>query len=195
MRLLLWRGMSESWICTEFSIILFMLAWTIFSLKYLKNKFDAICLNSFPRCSNIVYEEDIKMSKPKPTRLDYCQFLLTTPVNYTITRFADHCERFSHDQINRYLADERLPPRYVWESVKPHIYTPYNSEPFSEYRITANFTKIWFRQNLILSFLSLLSLLVQTNLILSLLVQTKSYTVSKSKLPNLFFYLHSRGLA
>ena len=61
------------------------------------------------------------MNKPKPTRLDYCQFLLTTPVNYTITHFADHCERFSHDQINRYLADDRLPPRYVWESVKPHL--------------------------------------------------------------------------
>ncbi len=36
----------------------------------------------------------------KPTRLDYCQYLLTTPVNYTLTHFADHCERFSHDQIN-----------------------------------------------------------------------------------------------
>ena len=61
------------------------------------------------------------INKPKPTRLDYCQFLLTMPVNYTITHFADHCERFSHDQINRYLAGDRLPPRYVWESVKPHL--------------------------------------------------------------------------
>ncbi len=81
----------------------------------------AICLNNFPRRSNIVYEEDLKMNNPKPTRLDYCQFLLTTSVNYTITHFADHCERFSHDQINRYLADERLPPRYVWECVKPQL--------------------------------------------------------------------------
>ena len=57
----------------------------------------------------------------KPTRLDYCQYLLSTPTNYTLTHFADHCERFSHDQINRYLAGDRLPPRLVWESVKPHL--------------------------------------------------------------------------
>ena len=57
----------------------------------------------------------------KPTRLDYCQYLLTTPINWTLTHFADHCEQFSHDQINRYLAEDRLPPRYIWESVKPHL--------------------------------------------------------------------------
>ena len=62
----------------------------------------------------------------KPTRLDYCQYLLTTPINYTLTHFADHCEQFSHDQINRYLAGNRLPPRYVWESVKPHLEQPPN---------------------------------------------------------------------
>ncbi|MDE0316549.1 MAG: hypothetical protein OXM61_16810 [Candidatus Poribacteria bacterium] len=43
------------------------------------------------------------------------------PVNYTLTHFADHCDQFSHDQINRYLAGDRLPARYVWESVKPHL--------------------------------------------------------------------------
>ena len=57
----------------------------------------------------------------KPTRLDYCQYLLTPRVNYTLTHYADHCERFSHDQINRYLAGDRLPPRLVWESVQPHL--------------------------------------------------------------------------
>lgn len=57
----------------------------------------------------------------KPTRLDYCQYLLSTLTNYTLTHFADHCERFSHDQINRYLAEDRLPPRLVWESVKPDL--------------------------------------------------------------------------
>ena len=57
----------------------------------------------------------------KPTRLDYCQYLLSTPLNYTLTHFADHCERFSHDQINRYLAGDRLRPRHVWEAVKPHL--------------------------------------------------------------------------
>ena len=57
----------------------------------------------------------------KPTRLDYCQYLLTTRDNYTLTHYADHCERFSHDQINRYLAGNRLRPRLVWESVQPHL--------------------------------------------------------------------------
>ena len=57
----------------------------------------------------------------KPTRLDYCQYLLSTPINYTLTHFADHCERFSHDQINRYLAGERLRPRTVWEHVKSDV--------------------------------------------------------------------------
>ena len=57
----------------------------------------------------------------KPTRLDYCQYLLSTPLNYTLTHFADHCEQFSHDQINRYLAGDKLRPRYVWQNVKPHL--------------------------------------------------------------------------
>ncbi|MDE0017291.1 MAG: transposase [Candidatus Poribacteria bacterium] len=57
----------------------------------------------------------------KPTRLDYCQYLLSTPLNYTLTHFADHCDQFSHDQINRYLAGDKLRPRYVWQNVKPHL--------------------------------------------------------------------------
>ena len=57
----------------------------------------------------------------KPTRLDYCQYLLSTPINYTLTHFADHCDQFSHDQINRYLSGECLRPRYVWQNVKPHL--------------------------------------------------------------------------
>ena len=57
----------------------------------------------------------------KPRRLDYCQYLLSTPINYTLTHFADHCQRFSHDQINRHLAGDRLRPRHVWEAVKPHL--------------------------------------------------------------------------
>ena len=57
----------------------------------------------------------------RPTRLDYCQYLLSTPINYTLTHFADHSQRFSHDQINRYLANERLRPRHVWEHVKSHL--------------------------------------------------------------------------
>ena len=57
----------------------------------------------------------------KPTRLDYCQYLLSSPINYTLTHFADHSEDFSHDMINRYLAGDRIPSRMVWEHVKAHI--------------------------------------------------------------------------
>ena len=57
----------------------------------------------------------------KPTRVDYCQYLLSTPLNYTLTHFADHSETFSHDQINRYLAKDRLTPRQVWEHVSPDV--------------------------------------------------------------------------
>jgi hypothetical protein len=51
------------------------------------------------------------------TRVAYCQYLLVSQINYTLTNFADHTEQFSHDAINRYLRDERITPRLVWENV------------------------------------------------------------------------------
>ena len=59
--------------------------------------------------------------KAPVTRLDYCQYLLVSQINYTLTHFADHCERFSHDAINRYLRGERITPRLVWEQVRGHV--------------------------------------------------------------------------
>lgn len=55
------------------------------------------------------------------TRLDYCQFLLSSQINYTLTYFADHWQKWSHDTINRYLAGERITPRMVWDNVKDDI--------------------------------------------------------------------------
>jgi hypothetical protein len=55
------------------------------------------------------------------TRLDYCQYLLSSQINYTLTYFADHSERFSHDRLNRYLAGERLTPHLVWENVQTQV--------------------------------------------------------------------------
>ena len=57
----------------------------------------------------------------KVTRLDYCQYLLLSQINYTLTNFADHCEKFSHDAINRYLRGEKLTPRLVWENVASQV--------------------------------------------------------------------------
>ena len=49
--------------------------------------------------------------KEPVTRLNYCQYLLVSQINYTLTNFADHCESFSHDAINRYLRGERITPQ------------------------------------------------------------------------------------
>jgi hypothetical protein len=57
----------------------------------------------------------------KPTRRDYCQFLISTQTNYTQTYFADQHEHFSHDAINRYLNDDKITPEIVWEQVKGMI--------------------------------------------------------------------------
>lgn len=55
------------------------------------------------------------------TRLDYCQYLLVSQINYTLTNFADHTEKFRHDTINRYLAGEKITPHLVWENVKGQV--------------------------------------------------------------------------
>lgn len=54
----------------------------------------------------------------KTASLAYCQYLLSPPINDTLRHFADPSDRFSHDQINRYLANDRLRPRRHWEHVK-----------------------------------------------------------------------------
>ena len=52
------------------------------------------------------------------TKWDYCQYLLCSPVNYTLTNMADHVEGLSHDKLNRYLRGEELTPALLWESVE-----------------------------------------------------------------------------
>lgn len=55
------------------------------------------------------------------SRLDYCHYLLSAQINYTLTNFADHTEKISHDRINRYLNGDKLTPRLVWEMVKTDV--------------------------------------------------------------------------
>ena len=57
----------------------------------------------------------------KVSRLDYCQYLLVSQINYTLTNFADHSKRFSHDAVNRYLRGERITPRLVWDNVRGQV--------------------------------------------------------------------------
>ena len=46
---------------------------------------------------------------------------MATPVNRTQTYFADHCDDFSHDAINRYLKADRVTSAQVWEAARPHL--------------------------------------------------------------------------
>ena len=64
----------------------------------------------------------------KPTRRDYCQFLISTQTNYTQTYFADHHPHFSHDAINRYLQDDNITPAIVWEQIQKSV--EYDSDAF-----------------------------------------------------------------
>ena len=57
----------------------------------------------------------------KYSRLDYCQYLLSSQVNYTITNLADHLKTVSHDRINRYLRGEKFTPNLLWEELKNSI--------------------------------------------------------------------------
>jgi hypothetical protein len=53
------------------------------------------------------------------TKLDYCQYLLSSQINYTLTNMADHLQKWSHDTMNRYLKGEKLTPRLLFEQVQP----------------------------------------------------------------------------
>jgi hypothetical protein len=53
----------------------------------------------------------------KPTRRDYCQFIIATIANFTQTHMADHHIEFSHDAINRFLMEDDVSPDSVWQSV------------------------------------------------------------------------------
>jgi hypothetical protein len=57
----------------------------------------------------------------KVTRLDYCQFLLVSQTNYTLTYFAEHSPGFSHDAVKRYLEEDKLTARMVWENVRGQV--------------------------------------------------------------------------
>lgn len=56
-----------------------------------------------------------------PTRIDYCQYLLSAQTNFTLTNYADHFPNFSHDAINRYLRSAKMTSRMVWEHVKGSV--------------------------------------------------------------------------
>lgn len=61
------------------------------------------------------------MQGKRVTRLDYCQFLLSSQINYTMTYLAEHATHFSHDAVERYLRGEKITPRLLWENVRAQV--------------------------------------------------------------------------
>ena len=79
--------------------------------------------------------------KERVTRLEYCQYLLVSQINYTLTNYAEHTEKFSHDMANRYLAEDEIRPRLVWENVKGEVVqTPYGYLVFDDTVLDKNFS-------------------------------------------------------
>ena len=71
--------------------------------------------------------------KTSVTRLDDCQYLLVSQINYPLTNFADHCKQLSHDAINRYRRGDRITPRLVWENVRGQVVpSPHGSVLFDD---------------------------------------------------------------
>lgn len=86
------------------------------------------------------------------SRLDYCQFLLSSQINYTMTYFADHVKRWSHDTIHRYLRNDHLTPRLVWENGQHDIpLSPHGYLVFDAPVLDKNFRVIltWFVVNIV----------------------------------------------
>ena len=59
--------------------------------------------------------------KERFTILHYCQYLISSQINYTFTNLAEHLHSWSDDTIRRRLKKEKITGRMVWESVKNHI--------------------------------------------------------------------------
>ena len=60
------------------------------------------------------------MSRPKQygdLRLAYCQYLLSSQVNYTLTNYSEHVETVTHDAMNKYLSEKHIPPRMIWDQI------------------------------------------------------------------------------
>lgn len=58
--------------------------------------------------------------------LDYCQYLLSSQKNYTLTNPANHLQTFSYDVINSFLRDTEITPSVLWENVKGVLKTSEN---------------------------------------------------------------------
>ena len=67
------------------------------------------------------------MKSNRPTRLKYCQYLLSSQINYTLTYLADHSSNMSHDAVNRYLNADHITASDVWHNVRPSLVSSANA--------------------------------------------------------------------
>ena len=54
-------------------------------------------------------------------RTDYCQFLTISQTNYSLTYYAEHARKCSHDVINRFLDNEKYTPSLLWEHIRDDV--------------------------------------------------------------------------
>jgi hypothetical protein len=54
-------------------------------------------------------------------RLAYCEFLISSQINYSQTYLADHSEIYSHDSMNRFLRLDNLTPSVLWENLRKEV--------------------------------------------------------------------------
>jgi hypothetical protein len=57
------------------------------------------------------------------SQLNYCQYLLSSQKNYTLTNLANHLQDVSHDTINRYLRESEFKPDGLWKNVCQDLQT------------------------------------------------------------------------
>ncbi|WP_150464730.1 MarR family transcriptional regulator [Francisella sp. XLW-1] len=55
------------------------------------------------------------------SRIDYCQFLTVSQKNYSITYYAEHAKKCSHDVINRFISKGKYTPSLLWEYISPDV--------------------------------------------------------------------------
>lgn len=51
----------------------------------------------------------------------YCQYLLVSQINYTCTNLAEHIEGLDHNSVYRYLKQEKLSPKLIWEQAQKSL--------------------------------------------------------------------------
>jgi hypothetical protein len=80
--------------------------------------------------------------KERVTRWAYCQYLLVSQINYTLTNYAEHTEKFSRAMANRYLSGDEIRARLVWENIQNEVrLTPYGFLVFDDTVIDKNFSR------------------------------------------------------